>query len=309
MKVDMHFHSIASDWFLTKEQLLQRAKAQNLDFIALTDHDVISYDFREEAEKFWIQSCQSVEISAYNEEHNKSLHLTFYAQEIASEISDILDKVVTSKEKLVHLQVWRFKSWWFDIDLKEFCAYFEALWRKRQTLNKFDITHFVFLSEKNRERAKELNAWNEISQEWFYVKFLKRWGEEFENFAVQIPQYETNIELCKDFVQRCNGILSIPHANVTFRREGIEGFQKVLPYYIENAWINALEVNACMTKEWVDAILEAKDKYDLYLTFWSDFHKPWMKDGIHWDFWEQNSFVSANMVREEFFRYRDKIML
>lgn len=309
MKLDMHFHSVASDGFLAKEQLLERATNQNLDFIALTDHDIISYDFREEAEKLWIQSCQSVEISAYNEIHDKSLHLTFYAKEISQDISKILENVVQSKENLVHLQVWRFKSRGFEIDSHEFYAYFEAIGRKRNTLNKFDITHFVFLSEKNRERARELNAGKEILQEAFYLKFLKRWWEEFENFAVQVPQYETSIELCRDFVKRCDGILSIPHANVTFRREGIAEFQKVLPHYIENGWVNALEINACMTKDWVHAILEAKDKYNLYLTFGSDFHKPGIKDGKHGDFWEQNIYISPEKVREEFYKYRDKIVL
>lgn len=309
MKLDMHFHSIASDWFLTQEQLLQRAQNQQLDFIALTDHDIISYDFREEAKKFWIESCQSVEISAYNKEHDKSLHLTFYAKKIAKDISKILENVVQSKEKLVHLQVWRFKSWGFEIDSHQFYAYFETLGRKRNTLNKFDITHFVFLSEKNRQRARELNAGNEISHEAFYLKFLKRWWDEFENFAVQVPQYETSIELCKDFVDKSDGILSIPHANVTFRREGIEWFKQALPYYIEHGWVNALEINACMTKDWIHAILEAKDTYDLYLTFGSDFHKPGIKDGKHGDFWEQNIYISPQQAQEAFDKYKEKILL
>lgn len=141
-----------------------------------------------------------------------------------------------SKENLVHLQVWRFKSWGFEIDSHQFYAYFETLGRKRNTLNKFDITHFVFLSEKNKQRARELNAGNDISQEAFYLKFLK---DDETNLKILLFKF-LNMKQVLNYVR----ILwikvmefSIPHANVTFRREGIEWFKQALPYYIEHGWV------------------------------------------------------------------------
>ena len=50
---------------------------------------------------------------------------------------------------------------------------------------------------------------------------------------------------------------------------------------MQYAGLNAIEINTCATKEWVDAILEAKNKYGLYLTFGSDFHKENHVDGKH----------------------------
>ena len=48
----MHFHSLASDGDSTDEQLLTQAQSLGLDFIALTDHDVVSYGFREKAKQY-----------------------------------------------------------------------------------------------------------------------------------------------------------------------------------------------------------------------------------------------------------------
>lgn len=307
MKIDMHFHSTTSDWYWTQEKLLEETQKRNLDFISLTDHDVISYGFREEAQKMWIQSCQSVEISVYNQVHDKSLHLTFYAREITQDISDILENVITQKQKLIELQVRKFIESWFILDEKELYNYFEKRGRNRNTLNKFDVTYFVFLSEQNKKRAQDVNGGVEIGIEAFYLKYLKRWWEEFENFAIQIPPYETPLELAWVFAKRCDGILSIPHANVTFRRGWVEEFEKVLPHYIEN-WVNALEINACMTSEWVEVILKNKDKYELYMTFGSDFHRPGIIDGKHWNLWEQNIYIDGNLVREEFEKYKKKIL-
>lgn len=307
MKLDMHFHSTASDGLLTQEELLKRAKEQDLEFIALTDHDVVSYGFREEAKKYGIKSCQSVEISAYNEAHDKSLHLTFYAKEISQDIGNILQWVVRAKEDLIWLQLARFQEYGFEIDADGFYDFFEKLWRKKDALNKFDMVVFVFLNEKNRIHAQQLHAGNAITREDFYLQYLKRWWDKFHEFAVMVPNYEIPLSVCRDFAQKCDAIISIPHPNVTFKKWGIQEFEKVLPHYIEQAWVNAIEVNACATRDWVEAILQAKEKYDLFLTFWSDFHKSGINDGKHWDFWQSNPFLSPQSLEKYFQEYSHKI--
>ena len=304
----MHFHSTASDGILTQEELLQKATEQNLEFLSLTDHDVISYGFVEAAKKLWIQSCQSVEISAYNEEHDKSLHLTLYARSIAAHISQILSWVIESKKNLIEKQIDFFISLGFLINKSEFYSFFEKLWRKKETLNKFDIVVFLFLSWENRILATKLNEGILIDREEFYMKFLKRWWDKFDEFAVQVENYEIPLLQCKNIQQKTQGILSLPHPNTTFRKWWIEEFEKVIPFYIENGGINAIEINAKATKDWVEAILKAKDKYGLYLTFGSDFHKENHNDGKHWEFWEVNPFVSPECVRKYFWEYKERIM-
>lgn len=308
MRLDMHFHSTASDGLLTQEELLQKATEQNLEFLALTDHDVISYGFAEAAKKLWIQSCQSVEISAYNKEHDKSLHLTLYARSIWENISQILSGVRQTKQKLIEKQIDFFISLGFFINKSEFYSFFEKIWRKKETLNKFDIVVFLFLSWENRTLAAKFNEGITINREEFYLKFLKRWGDKFEEFAVQVENYEIPLLQCKNIQQQTEGVLSLPHPNITFRKWWIEEFEDVLSHYIKNWWINAVEINAKATKEWVESILKLKDRYWFYITFWSDFHKENHNDWKHWEFWEVNSFISSDRVRKYFSEYQEKIM-
>ena len=52
---DLHFHSIASDWKNSGEEIINDAYEKKLQFIALTDHDVISSnDFIDDAQKIGI---------------------------------------------------------------------------------------------------------------------------------------------------------------------------------------------------------------------------------------------------------------
>ncbi len=308
MKVDMHFHSNLSDWYLSKDELIKRAFEQKLDFIALTDHDKVSCWFADEAIKYWIKSTNSVEISSYNKKHNKSLHLTFYAREISKDIKDKINLVIDAKVWLIKKQVDFFNQVWFEIDLYKMYDYYKSFNRNYESLNKFDIVRFMFLNPKNVLLAQKINDWKEIDIENFYLKFLKRGGEKFDQYAVIIDDYEIPTETCLDFVNKTSWVLSMAHPNVTFKKWWIEEFERVLPYFIENSWINAIEINAKATKVWVDSILRNKKKYWFYLTFWSDFHKDWIDDWKYWYFWEQNELVSSELIKESFLEYEDKII-
>lgn len=308
MKLDMHFHSVASDGHSTQEELISLAKQKGLDFIALTDHDVVSYGFKQKAKEQWIISCESVEISANNPEHHKSLHLTFYAQEINQEIGDILSGVVKTKVGLMRKLIEKFNSEGFFLDINSFYAHNTKNGRKIESLNKFDVVVYLFLFEENRKKAYEVNGWVPLNAEEFYVKFLKKWWDAYGKFTVRVKDYEPTLSECKKFVQQCNGILSLAHPNVTFRKWGIEEFERVLPYYIENGGINAVEINAVATKEWVNAILKAKDRYGLYLTFGSDNHQIGLTDTKHGDFWDINSYVNnAAFIKQIFSEYAEKL--
>lgn len=304
MKLDMHFHSVASDGRSTKQELIAVAKEKNVQFLALTDHDVVSYGFREEAENAGIMSCQSVEISVNNKQHNKSLHLTFYAESISERVSQVLSNIVRTKVGLIEQQIRFFNQHGFDIKLDEFYKIIIQWGRTIESINKFDIVGFIYFTPYNRANAIKLNDGIEIDSEWFYQKFLKKWWEKFSEYWVKIKDYEPTLEICKSFKEECNGILSIAHPNVTFRK-WIQEFEEVLPHYIEFGWVNAIEINAKASKEWIASILQAKSKYNLYLTFWSDSHKIWHSDSKHWDFWELNTLLSPDLIQASFNEYRN----
>jgi len=133
---------------------------------------------------------------------------------------------------------------------------------------------------------------------------MKRWWEEFDKYWVTIDEYEASLEIVRNIKEKNNAILSIPHPNFTFKW-WISEFQNNLEHYI-NIWgVNALEINARATQEWVKAILEAKDTYWLYLTFGSDCHRIWIPDDKHWDFWEMNPYISEDFIKKSFNEYNN----
>lgn len=306
MKLDMHFHSTASDGNTPGEQLLQMAQQRGITHAFLTDHDRVSKKFASMAKKSWIFSAESVEISARNEHNNFSLHIALYAQKIEGKILSILENTLTQKKNLLKKQIQKFQEIWCEIDMEEFYDFYQKNWRTKDSLVKFDIAYFLLQNQKNRNIIENISGKPNIEVVEFFTSFMKKEGEKFEEFWVRIPEYEATLEDCREAKIHNNGILSLVHPNFTFRK-WIQHFHDQLPEYIKNAGINAIEINSKATKDWVEAILEAQKKYDLYLTFGSDCHRVSQPDEKHEDFWVMNPYVleqyGKEFIQKEFEKY------
>ena len=307
MKLDMHFHSTESDWKNTPEAMLIGAKDRWLDFIALTDHDVIvSDDFIQMSEEQGIKTTKSVEISAYNKDHDKSLHLTSYARSFSGRIDNLLEDSRAGHSLLITTQVEKLKTLGFDIEEKELLYYFEQAGSNIDNLNKFSIAEYLYKNKENIALIKDINWWD-IKLRDFYLAFLKKGGKYFNDFWVVVPNYEIEVETCWEIIKKVDWILSIAHPNFTFK-SWIEEFKQVLPDYIDK-WVNAIEISTSANLEWVNAILDLKDKYDLHLTFWSDCHKLWLVDDKHCDLWDLNPYIDEKMIVNSFKEYEDRIVV
>ena len=73
-KIDLHTHSTASDGTLSPGEVAERAKANGLRAVALTDHDTVGgvTEFLAECESIGIEGIAGVEISA---QHDKTMHI------------------------------------------------------------------------------------------------------------------------------------------------------------------------------------------------------------------------------------------
>ena len=76
--IDLHMHSTFSDGTLTPAQLVERAKQNNIEVIAITDHDNVDglKEGRKEAEKIGITFVDGIEVSANFQ--NKDIHILGY---------------------------------------------------------------------------------------------------------------------------------------------------------------------------------------------------------------------------------------
>ena len=295
---DLHFHSIASDWKNSEEEIIKNASYKNLKFIALTDHDVISSgDFIDKAKKSWIDSCYSTEISARDLVNKKSLHLTCYSRNFWKNIRDILENTVEKKQLLIIKQIEKLKNYWFKIDLNEFLNYFLSIWKKLETLNRFNIGQYLFLNKENIILAQKISWKIDINPQSFFEIFLKEVWEHYKEYWlkywIDVPEYEPNIEICWLIAKTNDAIISIAHPNLSFKKEGLEYFKKIYPYYVEN-WINAIEINSKASTEWIETIYEFKEEYSIIITAWSDNHCIWEVDNKHSDLWELNPLLSNN---------------
>ncbi|MDD3144902.1 MAG: PHP domain-containing protein [Candidatus Gracilibacteria bacterium] len=295
---DMHFHSIASDGKNSNEEIVNYAFSKNLQFIALTDHDVISGDnFKNEAKEKGINSCYSTEISARDLKNKKSLHLTCYSRSFGKNIRDILENTVEKKKLLIIKQVEKLKNSGFKIDLNEFLNYFLSMGKKLETLNRYNIGQYIFLTPENRILAQKISGKIDINPQSFFEIFLKEAGEQYSKYGlkygIDVPEYEPNIEICGVLARTNNAIISIAHPNLSFKKEGLEYFKSIYPYYVENG-INGIEINSIASKEWIETIYKFREKYGIIITAGSDNHSIGEIDNKHSDLGDLNPLLNQN---------------
>lgn len=273
------------------------AQQKWLEFITLTDHDIISDDFQGLAEKSGIKSCQSVEISANNTEQNKHLHLTCYARAFNEDMQSVLQNTLTQKQNLIVTQVEHLNSLGFHIHINDLYKFYANMWRSKGSLNKFDIARFIFSHDTHTDDLIAITGEDNIDTEVFYMKYFKQGWAQYENYSISIPEYEPSVEVCGTLAKSNNAILSLAHPNFTFRK-WIDEFLDNIEYYVSK-WVNAIEINSKASVDWVQAILEVREKYNLLLTFGSDCHELGIPDSKHGDFWELNIYLSPVQVEKE----------
>lgn len=306
--LDMHFHSTFSDWRSTVDEILKEAKKKWLKYAFLTDHDRVSHYFLQESWKYWIQTCKSTEISATNLDKDFSLHITYYAKEISKALEEKLTNTVNSKIKLIQLQIQRFQDCGFKINLWAFYKYCYSYWRQKENINKFDLARYLYTFDENVELVTHINNWVELELEDFYLKFLKKDWEYFPWYWVVVPDYEISVDEIKKYAEIDNALVSLAHPNFTFK-SWVDEFINNLDYYINNWWVNAIEINSKATKQMVDLIISLTKEKGLYITFWSDNHWLWRVDKKHQDFWVLNEHLTNDFIKQEFDKYKHLLWL
>ena len=305
---DMHFHTINSDWNTKLDQLSDFLQDKKWDFLFLSpaDHDIVSRDVVSAIKQFWIPTSEATEISAKNYQHDKSLHLTLYAKNITSRVDHILKSTREQKILMIMGQIEHLNKFWFDIDLLDFYRFSCLSWKSIDWINKFDIARYIYSKPETRKTLFKANWWK-LQDHEFYNRYLKTWWDKYSEFWYEIDDYEPWLEVVSWFREECNGILSIAHPNVAFKR-WIGRFNEVLLHYIKKWWINAIEINTRASKEWVEAILFLSNKYWLYLTFWSDNHNIAKSTYSQWKVWELNPNITDDLVKRCFDKYNYRII-
>lgn len=105
MSADLHCHSKYSDGTTEVDELVLLAKKRGLDAVSVTDHDTLSGSDRAAAfgEKFGITVIKGTEISCYDFERKKKVHLLCYMPSKRDRLSSLLRATSRSRKRAVEL--------------------------------------------------------------------------------------------------------------------------------------------------------------------------------------------------------------
>ena len=81
MKIDLHCHTSLSDGSLGIEEIIMQAKRTGIDFLSITDHDTLASFSRANilGDRYGVKIVQGVEMSAWDKERNRKVHILCYA--------------------------------------------------------------------------------------------------------------------------------------------------------------------------------------------------------------------------------------
>jgi histidinol phosphatase-like PHP family hydrolase len=309
MSLDMHCHTVWSDWVNTRDELISEARDKWLEALFITDHDRVSTDYVEAIKKAGLVTVPSVEISTTNTKwDDKWLHMTYYANSVSDELLWILQNTKEEKLKTIWKQLLNLQEKGFYIDVNEF---YDGI--KWEGISNYDIARYIASKSENDELLIKLGCMNSPKPHSdFYRKCLKRGGPLYAVYSVAGDEdYKSELWDISELIGG-EGVFSIAHPNYTFSRDRIRGFQELYRgVYRPQLWISAIEINTTASKKWVHAILEMKEEYwdELQLTFGSDCHRLWKPDDKHWDLGFENEFLDEEVVKREFWGFREKLWI
>lgn len=299
-QIEMHCHSTRSDGLNTPEEVIAEAQKLQLDFLTLTDHDIISpKDFKQALEKVWVQTCDGVEISGRNYDLWKSLHLVSYAKVFWDSLRDVLSEAKRGKMNMKWGQFYKMiEEFWFIGTKKWFDEYIISQWRKPWSSNKYDMARYFYQDDHNKQRMVQI-LWDLLTSKdvvaRFYEECFKREGSLYAMYWHEVADYEPSVETAVDeVVEKSWGIVSLAHPNVTWNQYKwwIPELERTVADYVDK-WVNAIEINAKASAEWIAHILDIRERFDLILTFWSDCHSIWYdgRDWKHGTIWQINPLI------------------
>ena len=295
-KIDMHFHTTLSDWSRSNNEVIKESKVKGIDFIAATEHDIINEDLVLSARMNWVKSTFWVEISAFDDINDKSLHLTCYSDNFWLEIREILDWVRDKRKVKIRKQIDRLKENWFNIDYDKFLRFYKNLDVNIDNINNFHIEDYIFQKEDDLEKLLSSLIWVKLEKWEFIQKCLKKNWEFNHIWWKEIPKYEPSVSKIWNLSQKNKYFLALAHPNFTFRNDE-EWFLRFIEEYQDK--INWIEINSQANKDWVQLIIDTSVKYWLILTFWSDSHHNG-RDQKHGDLWDMNQFINEKLIEENF---------
>lgn len=302
----MHFHSTQSDGWLNSKELVDKIKWKRWKVAVCTDHDIVNKEIASLLANENITSCEWVEISVwtYIDWTERHLHMNAYSKSFSPELIKILNWIIENRKVKIIWQIGQLEKSWFEINKDSFFEYLSQRWTNLNNVNNFHIAQFIFENPNNLNLVKKLLG--ESVDMWLFIRqCLKKKWELKHIGCYEIDKYEPEIA---DIVQHLdNWILSIAHPNFSFeltkisdpverQKQEFANFENFVKYAVQQ-WVKAIEIWTLCHKDWTEKIIELTNKYNLLITFGSDFHYN-VFDERHVDMFEKNPHTSNYIIEK-----------
>lgn len=122
MKVDLHVHTNVSDSSCSIEETIKMAKERRVTHLGIVDHDTTDglIEAIEFGKKYGVKVIPGIEISAYDFEKKKKVHILGFQFDLAApNIKKICDKIIKRRHNNSLWQIERLYENGYDIRLKD----------------------------------------------------------------------------------------------------------------------------------------------------------------------------------------------
>lgn len=243
-KGDFHLHTIASDGKLSAEKLIDIAKAQNLDIIAITDHDTVGSvaSAIEYGKNQGIRVLPGIELSTIY--YGESIHILGYFKDESykkKEFTEVLSEMIDYREN-----------------------------RAKKIVNNLDRYFDIKLDYENvLKNAKGVVARPHIAKAIIEAGYDYSWEHIFHNIIDEsspayVPKKNLSIEEGIALLRQVNAVVVLAHP-VLIQKSSIDELMKFDFDGIEAIYHKN-------TPEQTEYFKEIAKKYNKIITAGSDFH-------------------------------------
>lgn len=246
MKVDLHLHSTWSDGSMRIPLIVKLAKSIGLDAISITDHDTMA-NMREaaaEGERQGLRVLPGVEISAFNPDTGRKVHILGYLVKDAQTLTNACKPYLSARHSANLLALERVRAVGYPIDADDVSLY----------IGEGGILHRQHVMHALADRGYAPAIYGEL--------YDKLYGQ--NGIAVAKSDYMPASDAVR-LVKETGGFAVLAHP---FQYDSMEYLPALVSFGLDGIECR----HHTQTPERQAAVKEEAGKYGLFLTGGSDWH-------------------------------------
>lgn len=252
MKADLHCHTSLSDGSLGIEEVIAQAKRNDINYLAITDHDCLSSISRAVVlgQRYGIEIVPGVEFSAFDGERKSKVHILCYLPKKPDRLEGLCLRNCEIRKQRGKKMAFKVMEK-YPIALENIMKYSSG----SKAIFKSHIMHALM------DYGYTIDLYGDVYEELFNAK-TGLCAEEVSNETMSNAEVHFVLEL----IHSAGGIAVVAHPSVFDNFDLIEELAQAKKIDGVEVWHQSAD------KKDVERLLKVTQKYDLIATGGSDFH-------------------------------------